>query len=166
MLFLGRDMDWLFSLGLGLLVGLKLTTLVEPGSPTWMYILVVVATGIVSILPYLVFPEASFILTGFFFGGFVLSEYGSDLLRAFFGVGLSGSEWMIFIVGSVVGAAAIGLTREWGIMFATALAGAFLVSDIFTSLTSVARFLVAGGLFILGGIVQAIIMRVEKATER
>jgi len=166
MLFLGRDMDWLFSLGLGLLVGLKLTALVEPNSPQWMYILVVVATGIVSILPYLVYPEARFILTGFLFGGFVLSGYGSDLLEAFFGVGLSGSEWMIFIVGAIIGAAVIGLTREWGIMFATALAGAFLVSDVFTSLTPVARFLVAGGLFITGGIVQAIIMRVEKASER
>ncbi len=166
MLFLGRDMDWLFSLGLGLLVGLKLTTLLEANTPQWMIILVVVATGAVSVLPYLVYPEASFIFTGFFFGGFVLSEYGSDLLRAFSGVGLSGSEWLIFTVGAVIGAAVIGLTREWGIMFATAMAGGFLISDIFTSLTPVARFLVAGGLFITGGIVQAIIMRMEKAAER
>ena len=69
-------------------------------------------------------------------------------------------------MGAVLGAAAIGLTREWGIMFGTALAGAFLISDIFTSLTPVARFLIAGGLFITGGIVQAIIMRMEKAAER
>lgn len=166
MLFLGRDIDWLFSLGLGLLVGLKLTTLLEPNSPQWMFILVILAAGAISILPYVVYPEAKFVLTGFLFGGFLLSEYGSDLLRAFFGVGLSGSEWMIFIVGAVIGAAAIGLSGEWGIMFATALAGGFLVSDIFTGLTSVARFLVAGGLFITGGIVQAIIMRMEKAAER
>ncbi|MGB7873645.1 MAG: hypothetical protein WBL25_04620 [Anaerolineales bacterium] len=166
MLFLGRDMDWLFSLGLGLLVGLKLTTLLETNTPQWMIILVVVAAGAVSILPYLVYPEARFILTGFLFGGFLLSEYGSDLLRAFFGTGLTGSDWMIFIVGAVLGAAVIGLTREWGIMFATALAGAFLVSDIFTSLTPVARYLAAGGLFITGSIVQAIILRMEQAAER
>ena len=166
MLFLGRDMDWLFSLGLGLLVGLSMTPLLAANSPQWMFILLVLAVGIISLLPYLVYPEANFVLTGFFFGGFVLSEYGSDLLTAFFGVGLTGSEWMIFIVGAVIGAALIGLTKEWGIMFGTALAGAFLISDIFTGLTSVARFLAAGGLFITGGIVQAIIMRMEKSAER
>ena len=165
MLFLGRDMDWLFSLGLGLLVGLKLTSLLAADSPPWMFILLVVAVGVISVLPYLVYPEARFILTGFLFGGYLLSEYGSDLLTTFFGTGLSGSTWAIFFVGAVIGAAVLGVAGEWGIMFATALAGAFLISDIFTSLSSVARYLVAGGLFITGGIAQAIIMRVEKAGE-
>ena len=163
MLFQGRDMDWLFSFGLGLLVGLKLTTLLAEGSPLWMFILLVFAIGVIGVLPYLVYPESSYIVIGILFGGFLLSEYGSDLLRTFFGTGLSGSTWMIFFVGAVIGAVVIGLTKEWGIMFATALAGAFLISDIFTTISPVARYLIAGGLFITGGIVQAIIMRMEKA---
>lgn len=166
MLILGRDMDWLFSLGLGLLVGLKLTTLLEEGSPFWMFIVLIAAIGIISVLPYLVYPESSYILTGLLFGGFVLSEYGSGLIRTFFGSGLSGSTWMIFFVGAVVGATIIGLAKEWGIMFATAMAGAFLISDIFTTLSPVARYLLAGGLFLSGSIIQAVIMRVEKAGER
>jgi len=166
MLFLGRDMDWLFSLGLGLLVGLKLTTLLTADSPPWMFYLLIAAAGAISVLPYLVYPEGSYIVTGFLFGGFLLSEYGSDLIRTFFGTGLSGSNWIIFIVGAVLGAAILGLAKEWGIMFATALAGAFLVSDIFSSLSPVAKYLVAGGLFLTGSIIQAIIMRVEKAGER
>jgi hypothetical protein len=166
MLFLGRDMDWLFSLGLGLLVGLKLTTLLAADSPPWMFIVLILAIGVISLLPYLVYPESSYILTGLLFGGFLLSEYGSDLLRTFFGAGLSGSTWMIFFVGAVLGAVILGLAREWGIMFATALAGAFLVSDMFSTLSPVARYLVAGGLFLTGSIVQAIIMRVERAGEK
>ena len=166
MLFLGRDMDWLFSLGLGLLVGLKLTTLLRADSPPWMFYLLVAAMGAISVLPYLVYPESSYIVTGFLFGGFLLSEYGSDLLVTFFGTGLSGSTWMVFIVGAVVGAFILGLAREWGIMFATALAGAFLISDIFSSLSPVARYLVAGGLFLGGSIIQAVILRFEKSGER
>lgn len=166
MLFLGRDMDWLFSLGLGLLVGLKMTTLLAPDSPLWMFIVLVGAIGLISVLPYLLYPESSYIVTGFLFGGFLLSEYGSDLIRTFFGAGLSGTTWMIFFVGAVLGAAILGLAREWGIMFATALAGAFLVADIFTNLSPVARYLVAGGLFLTGSIAQAIILRVERAGER
>lgn len=166
MLILGRDMDWLFSLGLGLLVGLKLTPLLEQGSPFWMYIVLVGAIGLISVLPYLVYPESSYILTGFLFGGFVLSEYGSDLLRTFFGTGLSGTDWIIFFVGAIFGAVVLGLAKEWGIMFATALAGAFLIADVFSSLTPVARYLLAGGLFLSGSIIQAVIMRIEKAGER
>jgi hypothetical protein len=166
MLILGRDMDWLFSLGLGMLVGLKLTTLLVEGSPLWMYIVLIVAIGLISILPYLVYPESSYILTGFLFGGFVLSEYGSDLLRTFFGSGFTGTTWMIFFVGAVIGAVVLGLAKEWGIMFATALAGAFLIADVFSNLTPVARYLVAGGLFLSGSIIQAVIMRIEKAGER
>ena len=166
MLFLGRDMDWLFSLGLGLLVGLKLTTILAADSPPWMFYLVIAAIAAISVLPYLVYPEGSYIVTGFLFGGFLLSEYGSNLIQTFFGTGLSGTTWIIFIVGAVIGAAILGLAKEWGIMFATALAGAFLISDIFTNLSPVAKYLVAGGLFLAGSIIQAVIMRVEKAGER
>lgn len=166
MLFLGRDMDWLFSLGLGLLVGLKMTSLLEEGSPLWMYIVLIAAIGLISILPYLVYPESSYIVTGLLFGGFLLSEYGSSLLRTFFGTGLAGSTWVVFFVGAVIGAVVIGLAKEWGIMFATALVGAFLISDIFTGLSPVARYLLAGGLFLTGSIAQAILLRVEQAGER
>jgi hypothetical protein len=166
MLILGRDMDWLFALGLGLLVGLKLTVLLAADTPLWMFILLVVAVGAISILPYLVYPEASFFVIGFLFGGYLLSEYGSDLLTAFFGVGLTGSTWMVFIVGAIIGAILLGFTGEWGIMFSTAMAGAFLISDIFGGLSPVAKYLVAGGLFLAGSIIQAVIMRVEKSAER
>ena len=166
MLFLGRDMDWLFALGMGLLVGLKMTTLLEADVPLWMFLLLVAAVGVISILPYLVYPESNYIVTGFLFGGYLLSEFGSTVLRAFTGSGFSGTTWLIFFVGAVIGAAILAFTKTWGIMFATALTGAFIVSSLFQNLNSLTQSLVAGGFFIVGGIVQAIIMRIEKAAER
>lgn len=166
MLFLGRDMDWLFSLGLGLLVGLKMTPLLEAGSPPWMLYLLIAAVCAISVLPYLVYPESSYVVTGFLFGGFLLSEYADDLLRAFFGTGLSGSPWMIFLVGALVGAFLLALTKQAGIIFATALSGGLLVSDIFISYTPTARYLIAGGLFLAGMIIQAIILQFDRAEAR
>jgi hypothetical protein len=166
MLFTGRDQEWLFALGLGLLVGLKATFLLPEGSSLWMALLVVAAGGAIGILPFLIYQESNFIVTGFLFGGFVLSEYGSMISQPIFGTGLSGSTWLIFFVGAVIGAIALGWSRSWGMMFATAMVGAFLVSDIFSTLTPVAALLVAAGLFIIGCIVQAITMRIEKNTER
>jgi hypothetical protein len=166
MLFLGRDMDWLFSLGLGLLVGLKLTALLAADSPPWIVYLLVAAVAAISVLPYLVFPDASYIVTGFLFGGFLLSEYGSNLLITFFGRGLSGSTWLVFIAGAVVGAVILGLAREWGIMFATALAGGLLISDIFTNVTPIARYLIAAGLFLAGSIIQVVLLGFDRSDRR
>ena len=91
MLFLGRDLDWLFALGLGSLVGLKMTSLLAPDSPIWMSIALIVAIAVISVLPYLVYPESSAFVTGFLFGGYALSEYGNIPLNAFFHTSLQGS---------------------------------------------------------------------------
>ena len=166
MLFLGRDLDWLFALGLGSLVGLKMTSLLDPNAPLWMSIALVVAMAFISVLPYLVYPESSFVVSGFLFGGYALSEYGNIPLVAFFGTTLRGSTWMIFFVGAVVGAVVIGLSKDWGVMFASALIGALLVMSLFGNMTPITQFLITGGLFILGCLVQAIIMRFEKGSDK
>jgi len=166
MLFLGRDLDWIFAVGLGALVGLKMTTLLAPDSPMWMSITLVALVAVISVLPYLVYPESKFIVTGFLFGGYALSEYGNIPLNAFFNTSLRGSTWLIFFVGAVLGAVALGLTKEWGMMFATALVGAFLVVSLFPQFTPITAFLVAGGLFIVGGLVQIVILNYEKKSER
>ena len=106
-------------------------------------------------------------VTGFLFGGFFLSEYGSTLSRALFGNSLAGSTWLIFFVGAVIGAIALGWTKVWGTMFATAMVGAFIIASLFSAnLTPITESLVAAGLFVIGCIVQAVIMRVEKQGER
>ena len=68
---------------------------------------------------------------------------------------------MIFFVGAVFGAVTLAFTKEWGIMFATALVGAFLVTSLFTGFDAMLETLVAGGLFIVGGIVQVLFKNFE-----
>ena len=54
MLFTGRGQDWLFALGMGLLVGLKFTFLLPENSQLWMILVVVAAGGAIGILPFLI----------------------------------------------------------------------------------------------------------------
>lgn len=166
MLFTGHDQEWVFALGLGLLVGLKVSLLLPDSSPLWMILLVIAAGGAIGILPFIVYEESTYIITGILFGGFVLSEFGSIVSTALIGEGLAGSTWLIFLVGAVIGATALGMAKTWGVMFATALVGAFLVTGLFANLTPVAESLIAAGLFIVGCLVQAIVMRIEKQAER
>jgi len=88
------------------------------------------------------------------------------LSRAIVGTGLAGSTWLIFFVGAVIGAIALGWAKIWGMMFATAMVGAFLIAGLFSGLTPIAESLIAAGLFVVGCITQAIIMRVEKQAEK
>ena len=166
MLFTGRDQEWFFALGLGLLVGLKFTFLLPEGSPLWVSLVIVAAGGAIGVLPFLVYQESTFIVTGFLFGGFVLSEYGNIVSRALLGTDFAGTTWMIFIVGAVIGAVALGWTKTWGMILATAMVGAFLIMDLFPNLTPTVESMIAAGLFIVGCIVQAIIMRIEQQSER
>jgi hypothetical protein len=166
MLFTGRDQEWVFSLGLGLLVGLKFTFLLPEGSPLWAQFTVVAAGGAIGVLPFLVYQESSFIVTGLLFGGFTLSEYGNIVSTALIGRAFAGSTWLIFIVGAGLGAVALGLTKTWGMILATALVGAFLITGLFSNLSPVAESMIAAGLFIVGCITQAIIMRIEQQSAR
>ena len=166
MLFTGRDQEWVFSLGLGLLAGYKFAFLLPDNSQLWMILVVVAAGGAIGILPFLIFQESNFIVTGFLFGGFALSEYGNIVSKAITGAELAGSTWLIFFVGAVIGAIILGWTKTWGLMFATALVGAFLVIGLFPDLSSVVESLIAAGLFVAGCLTQAIIMRIEKQAER
>lgn len=166
MLFTGRDQEWLFSLGLGLLTGYKFGFLLPDGSPLWALPVIVVAGGAIGILPFLIFQESNFIVTGFLFGGFALSEYGNIVSEAIFNNEFAGSTWLIFLVGAVIGAVILGWTKTWGLMFATALVGAFLVTDLFSDLYPAVQSLIAAGLFVVGCLTQAILMRMEKQSER
>lgn len=165
MLFLGRDMDWLFSIGIGVLVGLQITALLPAGTALWMIFLIIIALGALGALPHVIYPESSYIVTGFLFGGYMLSEYANDVLSVFLGTGLIGETWLIFFVGAVFGAILLGAAKEWGLILASALIGAFLISDVFTNLPTMTATLIASGLFVIGGIVQIIMMRGQKAGE-
>lgn len=155
-----------FFLGLGLLVGLKFTFLLPEGSPSWALPVVVAAGGAIGILPFLITQESNFIVTGFLFGGFALSEYGNIVSKAIVSNEFAGSTWLIFLVGAVVGAIILGWTKTWGLIFATALVGAFLATGLFPNLSPMVKSLIAAGLFIAGCLTQAILMRIEKQTER
>lgn len=161
MLFVGRDVDWLFGLGLGYLVGVKASDLLSPDAPFWLPFALSVTLAILSMLPAIIWEEGKYVVIGLLFGGFTLSEYGDFVSTAIFGAGLSGSTWLIFFIGAAIGGIILGLTKDWGIMFATALTGAFLAGDMF-NVQPFAKGMIIGGLFIVGALVQAIILRTER----
>ena len=71
----------------------------------------------------------------------------------------------LFIIGGVIGSLVIGLFTEWALMIVSCLVGAYYVTNLFT-LSPTAKTLVGSGLFIIGAVTQAILMRMQKSSDR
>ncbi|GAB4434250.1 MAG: hypothetical protein Kow002_21340 [Anaerolineales bacterium] len=164
MLFGGRSLHWAFAAGLGYLVAQHFTIQIT-SAPPWALLAVNLLVALLALLPAIVWEESSYFTTGFLFGGYILMTYGNMLSIAFFGQGLRGPDWLIFIIGALIGMLLIGFAKEWGIMFATAATGAFLFSDVFNT-DPLTQSMLTGGLFVLGGLAQVLLLRFETQTRR
>jgi hypothetical protein len=79
--------------------------------------------------------------------------------------GVLTSPLSLFIIGGVIGSLVIGIFTEWALMIVSSLMGAYYVTSLFT-LSPNAEILVGSGLFIIGAVTQAVLMRVQKTAGR
>jgi uncharacterized membrane protein YoaK (UPF0700 family) len=96
-------------------------------------------------------------VSGFLGGGYFLVEY--------FAPGGSNIPLIPFFVGSVIGAFIMGLFTEWALMIISSVVGAFFIADLFTLRPEV-EIMISGGLFLLGALVQVILWRMQRYSDR
>ena len=152
-LFLGRELNFLFAGGMAALVAFRLTPKLPPTLPNWADYAFILGVAIVAAVFVLINERAGYFLSGFFAGGYVLMEY--------FEPGVLTFPWLPFLVGSVIGAAIIGIFTEWALIVVSSLIGCIYATSLF-QLSQTAETLVAGGLFVIGAITQVILMRMQK----
>jgi|SRR5690349_2863003 len=153
LLFLGREVNFLFAAATAAFIGLRLTPLLPPQWPWWsdyafMAVLAVVAAAIT-----LANDRVGYFLSGFLAGGYFLMEYYQPNLLTF--------PLLPFIVGGIVGSLLIGIFTDWALVVVTCLIGAYYVTNLFR-LSPTAQILVASGLFIIGALTQFILIRMQK----
>ncbi len=153
LLFLGRELNFLFAAAMAALIGLRLTPLLPPQWPGWtdyafMGVLAIIAAAIT-----ILNERVGYFLSGFLAGGYFLIEYYEPGVLTF--------PLLPFIVGAVIGSIIIGIFTEWALMVVSCLIGAYYVTNLFT-LSPTAEILVGSGLFIIGALTQVILMRMQK----
>lgn len=153
LLFLGRELNFLFAGAMAAFIGLRLTPLLPPRWPGWtdyafMGLLALIAAAIT-----LRNERVGYFLSGFLAGGYFLIEY--------FEPGVLTVPWLLFLIGGVIGSLMIGIFTEWALMVVSCLIGAYYVTNLFT-LSPTAEILVGAGLFIIGALTQVILMRMQK----
>ena len=152
LLFLGRELNFLFAASMAALIGYRLTPILPPQWPWWsdyvfMLALAAIAAGIA-----IVNERVGYFLSGFLGGSYFLVEYYQP--------GLLTLPLLPFLIGGAIGSVIMGIFTEWALMLVTCLFGAYYVTSLFT-LSPIAQILVGSGLFIIGALTQAILRRMQ-----
>lgn len=123
-LLFGRQLFWLFVAAAGFVLGVMFAPQLLPGQPDWLILLVALVLGLVGALLAVVVQQIAVALAGFIFGGYVLLS----LLTAL-GLGVTPWEWLVFIVGGIIGAALVLSLFDPALIGLSALVGASLVVE-------------------------------------
>lgn len=156
-LFLGRELSFLFSAALAAFLGTRLLPLLPAAWPAWGDLAFLATLAILAAVFTVINKDAGYYVCGFLVGGFALTEY--------FAPGVAAIPILPFIVGSVLGAVAIGLLREWGVILVSCLIGTYLIYGILP-LFGIAKTLASAGIFIVGALAQVIFFQMQKHSDR
>jgi len=156
-LFLGRELSFLFAGAMAALIGTRLTYLLPATWPSWAEPAFLAALAVIAAVLTLLDKKISHYVTGFLVGGFLLSE--------FYAPGSPTIPVLPFFVGSVLGSVSIGLLGEWGMILISCLVGTYLIYGVLP-LIGITKTLATAGVFVVGAIAQVIIFQMQKHSDR
>lgn len=153
LLFLGRELNFLFAAAMAALIGFRLTPLLPPQWPVWSDAAFMITLGVIAAIIVLLNERVGYFLSGFLAGGFLLIEYYAPNQLTV--------PLLPFIVGGVIGALVLGLLTEWALILVSSGIGAAYVLNLFR-LNPTAEILIGAGLFVIGAVTQVVIMQAQK----
>ena len=157
LLFLGRELNFLFAGAMAALIGFRLTPFLPSQWPQWSDYAFMAGLALIAAAITILNERVGYFLSGFLSGGLFLVEY--------YAPGVLTLPLLPFILGGLIGSLIIGIFTEWALMLVSCLIGAYYLTDLFT-LSPMAEILVGSGLFIIGAVTQAILMRMQKTSDR
>jgi hypothetical protein len=156
-LFLGRELSFLVSGIMAMLIGLRLVPLLPAGWPAWADLAFILGLGALGVIITLLDKRAGYYVTGFLLGGYVFLEiYAPNSLTI---------PLLPFIVGSVLGTLFVGILTDWAMIIVSCLVGTYLIYTVLPLYGSV-KTLAAAGIFVIGAIVQVVIFQAQKHSDR
>jgi hypothetical protein len=153
LLFLGRELNFLFAAAMALFWGFRMAPRLPATWPAWGDWAFVITLALVAAIIALINERVGYFLSGFLAGSFFLVEY--------YAPGGSTVPMLPFIIGGVIGSFILGLLTEWAMILVSSAIGAAYVLNLFR-LQPMAEILVGAGLFIVGALAQVIIMQSQK----
>jgi hypothetical protein len=157
LLFLGRELNFVFAGGFAVLFAFRVLPLLPADWPAWADPAFIIGLGLITAAVALVNTRVGYYVAGFLGGGYFLVEY--------FAPGGSNIPLIPFFVGSVIGAMIMGFFTEWALMIISSAVGAFFIVDLFILRREV-EMMISGALFLIGALVQVILWRMQRYADR
>ncbi|HAV76556.1 MAG TPA: hypothetical protein DCX53_04290, partial [Anaerolineae bacterium] len=121
-LFLGRELNFLFAAAMAAFIGLRLIPLLPTSWPSWSDYAFIAALGIAAAILTIRDRKVGYYVTGFLVGGYLFNEI--------YAPGSLFIPILPFIVGSVLGAVIIGMLGEWGMIIISTFIGTYLIYGV------------------------------------
>jgi len=153
LLFLGRELNFLFAGGFAAMIALRVVPLLPSSWPAWGdFAFIVVVAAIAAAIPA-INERAGYVVSGILAGGFYLADY---YVPGFIAIPI-----LPFLVGGAVGGIIMGLLKEWSLMIVSSLVGSIYVMDLFTFRREI-ELMLTGLLFFAGALTQVLTWRAQK----
>jgi len=156
-LFLGRELNFLFSAAMAAFLGIRLTHFLPASWPSWADLAFLAGLAILGAALTLIERRVGYYVSGFLVGGFIFNEI--------YAPGSTAIPLLPFVVGSVLGAVILGLLGEWGMIVVSCLIGSYLIYGILP-LVGTVKTLAIAGIFVVGAIAQVIIFQMQQHSDR
>lgn len=153
LLTLGRKLFWLFIGGIGFIAGISLAARYMSDQSQGLVLLVGILGGLLGAGLALMLQKLAVAVAGFVAGGYVLME-GLQLL-GFTSIRI---DWLLFLVGGVIGSILIAKLFEWGLILLSSLSGAVMIAQALP-VEGQAQALISIGAFLLGVVFQGGLLR-------
>jgi len=159
-LLFGRKLFWLFVAVAGFVLGVMITPSLLPNQPDWVVLLVALGLGILGAVLAIVIQEVAVAVAGFIFGGYALL-----VILAAISVDPGQWNWVMFIIGGVIGAVLVLFLFDPALIGLSALVGANLITSMI-KLDPPLNLVLFVVLFIVGVVFQAGLLRREPLEQR
>jgi hypothetical protein len=147
-LFLGRELHFLFAAAMAILIGFRLTPILPSQWPAWSDYVFIGLLAVLAALAPIIHERFGYVVSGFLAGGYLLVEY--------YAPGVLTLPLLTFLVGGIVGALILGIFTEWALMIVSSIMGAYYVGSYF-ALPWITQILVTSGLFVIGVLTQVVL---------
>jgi hypothetical protein len=149
LLFTGRKLFWLFVAAMGVVAGLYIATAFVPQQSQQITLLVALLGGVAGAILAALLQRLAVFLAGFVAGGYFLMA-----LPGMFTQGPAQQEWLLFLIGGIIGAILVSALFDWALVILSSVAGATLIVQAF-QFSSTINLLLFGVLLLFGIGVQA-----------
>ncbi len=153
LLVAGRKLFWLFVGTAGFITGIQLASRFWHGNEGLAVIVGLVA-GVVFALLAIFLQGVAIGIAGFLSGAYILSALATML-------GMN-TNFIVYIIGGVIGLVLISYLFDWAIITLSSLAGASLITELFSRQRGGGFIFLI--LFIVGVVIQGSMLRGEKGT--